>query len=199
MSDAHPLTAKRQLLFLIENLYEDVRSIERREVTEIYKLADAIEAAARSRVVDEIRARIQYQATTLRTHEAKGVISVILADLSGLARDTEDGQPNGKRPSSFSVDKTEPKLGAVPPSHPIRTEVLAAHRNGEHSDSVDMECWFCVKKWDELKTMICAERRENPKHLRIGITNRMILGGMSGPDAKRLIDEYDAACARNDQ
>lgn len=143
MSDAHPLTAKRQLLFLIENLYEDVRSIERREVTEIYKLADAIEAAARSRVVDEIRARIQYQATTLRTHEAKGVISVILADLSGLARDTEDGQPNGKRP--------------------------------------------------------CAERRENPKHLRIGITNRMILGGMSGPDAKRLIDEYDAACARNDQ
>ena len=38
-----------------------------------------------------------------------------------------------------------------------------------------------------------AERRENPEHLRIGITNRMILGGMSGPDAIRLLDEYVAA------
>ncbi len=48
MSDTHSMTAKRQLLSLIENLYEDVRSIERREVTEVYKLVDAIEAEARS-------------------------------------------------------------------------------------------------------------------------------------------------------
>ena len=33
----------------------------------------------------------------------------------------------------------------------------------------------------------------NPEPLRIGITNRMILGGMSGPDAMRLLNEYVAA------
>jgi hypothetical protein len=44
-----------------------------------------------------------------------------------------------------------------------------------------------------LRETADAERRENPEHLRIGITNRMILGGMSGPDAMRLLNEYVGA------
>jgi hypothetical protein len=51
------MSAKQQLLSLIENLYEDVRAIERREVGEVYKLVDAIEAEARSVPQSEAEAR----------------------------------------------------------------------------------------------------------------------------------------------
>jgi hypothetical protein len=51
-----PLTEPaKQLLSLVENLYEDVRSIERREVGEVYKLVAAIATAERRAVVERIR------------------------------------------------------------------------------------------------------------------------------------------------
>lgn len=40
--------------------------------------------------------------------------------------------------------------GMTEPRTPLQTRVLAVHRNGEHSDFVDKDCWFCVKKWDGL-------------------------------------------------
>ena len=89
---AAPTSPARQLLSLVENLYEDVRSIERREVGEVYKLVLAVEsearAAARKEVLDEIREHFRTDAPTAVT--TTRTVRRILDSLSTDTREATD-------------------------------------------------------------------------------------------------------------
>jgi hypothetical protein len=83
---------------------------------------------------------------------------------------------------------------AIPQSEPpdgrctaatARCEKPAGHEGGHYTE-------YREPVWSYRVGAVPQSEREG---LRIGITNRMILGGMSGKDAMGLLDEYVAALA----
>ena len=86
---AAPTSPARQLLSLVENLYEDVRSIERREVGEVYKLVAAIEAEARAAARKEVLDRLAMREVSVGPLDAYSKRSV-LEVLDSLSTDTRE-------------------------------------------------------------------------------------------------------------